>query len=228
MGQSSSGSEVQGDAALSPRHADRVPGPVRLAVAAHVGRRHRRGRALGSSAENGRRRARSARHPRADRCRARSGDALPLSARILRRPAPAHRDRARHGAGADIRRARRADQRARHADPGADRRSAARPAEAAQSHLSVHLARSARGRGAGKPADRHARTARWWRKARRRTCSSNRRATTPARCSPPPSISKPPPRAWWRSSAPDRSHVRQRHSCCRCRRKREGVGRSFA
>ena len=45
----------------------------------------------------------------AQRCRARSRDALPLSARILRRPAPAHRDRARHGAGADLRRARRAD-----------------------------------------------------------------------------------------------------------------------
>ena len=38
--------------------------------------------------------------------------------------------RARDRAGADLRRARRADQRARHADPGADRRSAARAAEA--------------------------------------------------------------------------------------------------
>ena len=45
---------------------------------------------------------------------------LPLSARVLRRPAPAYRGGARHRAGADLRRARRADQRARHADPGAD------------------------------------------------------------------------------------------------------------
>ncbi len=37
------GPQVQGDAAVPPRHADRVPGPVRLAVAAHVGGRHRRG-----------------------------------------------------------------------------------------------------------------------------------------------------------------------------------------
>ena len=59
---------------------------------------------------------------------------------------------ARAGAGADLHRARRADQRARYADPGADGRSAARPAEAARSHLHVHLARSARGGGAGEPA----------------------------------------------------------------------------
>ena len=37
-----------------------------------------------------------------------------LSARVLRRPAPAHRHRARHGAGAEVRHARRADERARH------------------------------------------------------------------------------------------------------------------
>ena len=55
-----------------------------------------------------------------------------------------------------FRRARRADERARHADPGADRRSFARAAEAAQPHLHVHLARFARGRGAREPARRHA------------------------------------------------------------------------
>ena len=38
----------------------------------------------------------------------------PLPARVLRRPAPAHRHRPRHGAGAQVRDARRADERARH------------------------------------------------------------------------------------------------------------------
>ena len=74
------------------------------------------------------------------------GHALSLSARIFRRPAPAHRGGARDRAGADLHRARRADLSARHADPGADGRSVPRPAERAQSHLSLHLARSARRR----------------------------------------------------------------------------------
>ena len=43
------GPQVQGDAALPPQHADRVPGPVRLALTAHVGVRHHRGGPLGAS-----------------------------------------------------------------------------------------------------------------------------------------------------------------------------------
>ena len=119
--------EIPRDAAVPPRHADRVPGPLRLAQPAHVGLRHHRGGAVGASARSCREQEREQRVIRAlDRRRPRSGDALSLSARVLRRPAPAHRGRARDRAGADLRRARRADQRARHADPGADRRSAAR------------------------------------------------------------------------------------------------------
>ena len=68
----------------------------------------------------------------------------PLPARVLRRPAPAHRHRPRDGARAEIRRARRADLGARHVGAGADRRSAARPAAAARARLSVHHPRSAR------------------------------------------------------------------------------------
>ena len=83
-------------------------------------------------------------------------NALPLSARILRRPAPAHLDRARGGAGAEFRRAGRADQRARHAVPGPDGRSVARAAAQARPDLHVHLARSARGGLAGQPSDRDA------------------------------------------------------------------------
>ena len=39
----STGLSAKADAAVAARHADRLPGPVRLAVAAHVGRRDRRG-----------------------------------------------------------------------------------------------------------------------------------------------------------------------------------------
>ncbi len=87
------------------------------------------------------RRAPRARRRSADRGRARSRRAGPLSARVLRRPAPAHRHRPRHGAGAEVRHARRADQRARHERAGADRRSAARAAEEARPRLPVHQPR---------------------------------------------------------------------------------------
>ena len=42
-GQRAAGPALQGDAAAPPQHADRVPGPLRLAVAAHVGVRHHPG-----------------------------------------------------------------------------------------------------------------------------------------------------------------------------------------
>ena len=43
--------DVPRDAADPPPHADRVPGSLRLAVAAHVGLRHHRGRPVGASPE---------------------------------------------------------------------------------------------------------------------------------------------------------------------------------
>ncbi len=49
-GQAAARPEVQGDAPGPPRHADRVPGPLWLALAAHVGVRHHRGRPVGASA----------------------------------------------------------------------------------------------------------------------------------------------------------------------------------
>ena len=114
------------DDAAAARAAGRVPGPVRLAVAAHDRRpdRHRgpaRARAVAV--------AQGARPPRrrgAQGGRARSRHAQPLPARILRRPAPAHRDRARHDPEAEGRRARRADLGARPLGAEADRRAAAR------------------------------------------------------------------------------------------------------
>ena len=73
--------------------------------------------------------------------RPRPGGAGPLSARILRRPAAAHRHRP--GAGTQARRHRpgRADQRARHVGPGADRRVAACPATRPRHRLPVHQPR---------------------------------------------------------------------------------------
>ena len=108
-GQVAAGPEVQGDAAVPPRHADRVPGSVRLALAAHVDCRHHRGRPVGASPAALGRRARATRDRGAARRRARSRDALSLSARVFRRAAPAHRGRARDRAGADLRRDGRAD-----------------------------------------------------------------------------------------------------------------------
>src|SRR5229473_2289924 len=119
---------------------DRVPGSLRLALAAHVALRRHRRRPVGASPRHAESGARGAGDPGAGRGRARSGNAVPLSARVLRRPAPAHRGGAHAGARADLHRARRADQRARHADPGADRRPLARAAEAPRADLFVHLA----------------------------------------------------------------------------------------
>ena len=73
--------------------------------------------------------------------RARRGDAQPLPARILRRPAPAHRRGAGDGAGAEIRDARRTDLGARHERAGAGGRPAARPAAPARPRLPVHQPR---------------------------------------------------------------------------------------
>ena len=81
----------------------------------------------------------------------------PLPARILRRPAPAHRDRPRHGARAEIRHARRADLGARHERAGAGRRSPARSAAPAQPRLSLHQPRPQGGAGARQRHHRHAR-----------------------------------------------------------------------
>ena len=84
-GQAAAGPEVQGDAAVPARHADRVPGPLWLAVAAHVGRRHHRGRPVGASAEADGRRARGARGPRA----AATSASIPRRASAIRTNSPA-------------------------------------------------------------------------------------------------------------------------------------------
>ena len=65
----------------------------------------------------------------------------PLPARVLRRPAPAHRRRPRDRAEAEADRRRRAGLRARRLDPGADPQPAARPAARARADDRLHRPR---------------------------------------------------------------------------------------
>ena len=97
--------------------------------------------------------AASARCAAARARRPRAGADRPLSARILRRPAPAHRHRPRARPRAAADRLRRAGLRARRVDPGADPQPAAGPAGRARPHLSVHRARPG-GRAAHQPSRR--------------------------------------------------------------------------
>ena len=77
--------------------------------------------------------------------RAAAGAVRPLSAHVLGRPAPAHRDRARPDAAAEAAGGRRAGLGARHVGAGAGAQPAGRPAARDGARLSVHLARSRRG-----------------------------------------------------------------------------------
>ena len=72
--------QVQADAALPPRYADRFSRSVWLIVSAHVGVGHHRRGPLGAPSKATKGGARAARCRRAERCRARPADPLPLSA----------------------------------------------------------------------------------------------------------------------------------------------------
>ena len=158
MGRNIETSEAPRPAPDPARDADRVPGPLRLARrrASSVGEIVAEGLDVHDlmKDESGARRGGGR---RAEGGRARSRDPPPLSARILRRPAPAHRDRPRADPEAQADRAGRADLGARHVGAGADRRPAARPAEEARLHLSLHQPRSARDPRHERPRDRDAR-----------------------------------------------------------------------
>ena len=142
--QTDPGPELARAAAAAPRDADRLPGPVRQPQPAPVGGPDR-GRGPGA-APDGRRPGRPAGHGRGHPGggRPRPQGPGPLPARVLRRPAPAHLDRPRHGPAPALRRPRRADLRARHVGPGPDRRPAARPAAPPRPRLPVHQPRPAR------------------------------------------------------------------------------------
>ena len=130
-------------AAAAAPDADGLPGPVRVAQpAAH------RGRIVGEPLRThglARRRATAGARPRAARDRrpaARRGDALP--ARVLRRPAAAHRHRARARGQPRLDRRRRARLGARRVDPGADPQPARGAAGGVRADLPVHRARPRR------------------------------------------------------------------------------------
>ena len=121
-----------------PAHADDLPGPVRQPQSALAGVRHHR-RAdprlrpverQGRSREAGRRAA----APGA----ADAGRRPQVSARVLRRPAPAHLDRPRARQRAGVPGLRRADLGARRLGAGADPEPDEGPAAPPAAHLSVH------------------------------------------------------------------------------------------
>ena len=122
----------------------------------------------------------------------------PLPARVLGRPAPAHRRGARARAEAEAPDRRRARLRARRLDPGAGAQPAARPAADPRADARLHRARPLRRAPHVRPrrgdVPRQDRRDRRWRRALR-----VRRATpTPARCSQPcpwPTRTSPGPRS---------------------------------
>ena len=120
-----------------PAHADDLPGPLREPESALARARHHRraARVLGSRDERkrARRRAAAAGRPVARRRRE-------VPARVLRRPAPAHLDRARARRRARAPGLRRADLGARRLGAGADPEPDDRPAGAPRPHLPLHLA----------------------------------------------------------------------------------------
>ena len=137
------------------RHADHLPGPVLLAQSAHDGGRHR-GRAAAGARPAARREERDDRsRPCSRRVGLRPAQMTQLPARVLRRPAPAHRHRPRAGARPEADRGRRAGLGARRLDPGPGDQPPAGPAARASALLPVHLAQSRGGRAHQPPHRRH-------------------------------------------------------------------------
>ena len=196
-GQAAAGPEVQGDAAVPPRHADRVPGSLRLALAAHVGRPTSSRKACGCISRS---------------CRPSEREARVIAALRDVGLDPETRFRYPHEFSGGQRQ-RIAVARAIVLEPTfvvLDEPTSALDM-LIQSQI-VDLLRDLQKRhnltylfishdlrvvvGAGEPADRDAQRQGGGGRARRRSVRAIRRATTRARCSPPPSISRPRPRAW--------------------------------
>ena len=115
--------------------------PYAIAEPAHDGRRHHRRAAARPQASG---RAASAKRSACGAARdwwASTRTPEPLPARVHRRPAPAHRHRPGARRRAQLHRLRRADQRARRLDPGADHQPAAGSAARVRPDLPVHRPR---------------------------------------------------------------------------------------
>ena len=124
------------------------------------------------SARRVRRLCRRAAAPR----RARSGVQAPLSAPVLRRPAPAHRHRPRARRAAGVPGVRRGGGGAGRVDPGADPQPVHGPAPRTRPDLPVHQPRPRRGGAPVRPRADHV------------SRPHRRRARRPRRCSPDPTI----------------------------------------
>ena len=141
---------------LPPAHADHLPGPVRVAEPA-PDRRRDRGRAdaqlsVRRDAQPAQRRERVA--WLFSKVGLAPGSARPLSARVLRRPAPAPRHRAGARAGAEADRLRRAGVGARRLGAGAGHQPADRPAGRVRHRLPVRRPRPRGGRATSATASR--------------------------------------------------------------------------
>src|SRR6266566_1521434 len=137
-----------------PRDADHLPGPLRLARSAHARREHRRRRARDPWPRSTRA------TPGAGERAARAGGPAargraPLSARVQRRPAPAHRHRAGPRRRPPLRGGRRGRLGPRRLDPGADPEPAAGSAPAPRPHHALHRARPPHHRAPERPGGGH-------------------------------------------------------------------------
>ena len=143
------------DAAVPPRDADDLPGPVRLAESAPPGRLdHRRPVRRSTASPTGDERKRQVQELM-ELVGPQPGALQPVPGRVLRRPAPAHRRRPRARAPAQADRLRRAGVGARRVDPGADPQPARRPAGRVRPDLPVHRARPLGGAARQRPGRGH-------------------------------------------------------------------------
>ncbi len=134
----------------APAHPDDLPGPVREPEPTLEGRGHRRRAAARTWPGNGEGRAARSRWRTAAVGGAESSRHGQVPAPVLRRPAPAHLDRARAGDRAGVPGLRRADLGARRQRAGAGAQHHEGPAARAGLDLSLHLAQP----GGGAPCER--------------------------------------------------------------------------
>ena len=126
---------------LRRRDADDLPGSVRVAEPAPLGRPHRSASRCASTASSRGASSQARVRELLVRVGLPADAAVALPARVLGRPAAAHRHRARARRQPGLHRLRRAGLGARRLDPGADHQPARRAAERLRPHVSLHRAR---------------------------------------------------------------------------------------